>query len=142
VADRSRARRDVTFTVRTKVRPAREGRGPGGGRPPGSPNKTTLVIAAAMDAVAAKGVGNLDITPLELLGRRGCDHQHPDRFHHWRRPGQESPGREVTGVSSMINELEPKRLALRALRRAKLGPGHAFLMAIAPAIERGRVRTI
>jgi hypothetical protein len=38
-----------------------------GGRAPGTPNKTTLVIAAAMDAVAAKGVGNIDITPLEFL---------------------------------------------------------------------------
>jgi hypothetical protein len=40
---------------------------PGGGRPPGSLNKTTLVIAAAMDAVAARGVGNIGITPLEFV---------------------------------------------------------------------------
>jgi hypothetical protein len=38
-----------------------------GGRAPGTPNRATAIIAAAMDAVAANGLKQPDITPLEFM---------------------------------------------------------------------------
>jgi hypothetical protein len=44
-----------------------------GGRAPGTPNKTTAIISAAMHAVAANAAAHPAITPLEFMLRMVAD---------------------------------------------------------------------